>query len=373
MVFRSSLLRRMGRYHRSDFFTSTSPKSLAVFYGANRPDYYLTEGIPLLLTTALPFAAVGLTQSFTRMRERTIKGPNRAPSPSTGSLQSHSSGANRISDLDATASWTLQTGAYVCLLVPAVLSCISHKEVRFIYPILPLLHIQAAKSLATFFDPLFSSRPRTGESGKTVYRRPYRYPLIVALFILAVNLVIATYTSQVHQRGVIDVLAFLRREHEAKIDASNPHNDPAGKARATTVAFLMPCHSTPWRSHLVHEDISAWALTCEPPVDVPLGPGRDAYLDEADVFYQSPELWLRRTMKSRVLYGQKSEKGRREWPQYIVIFEQLEGIMIDVAGPLGYKRCWRGFNTHWHDDWRRKGDVVVWCRSDILEIRGGES
>ena len=27
----------------------------------------------------------------------------------------------------------------------------------------------------------------------------------------------------------------------------------------------------------------------------------------------------------------------------------------------GYGECWRGFNTHWHDDWRRKGDVVVWC------------
>ena len=27
----------------------------------------------------------------------------------------------------------------------------------------------------------------------------------------------------------------------------------------------------------------------------------------------------------------------------------------------GYGECWRGFNSHWHDDWRRKGDVVVWC------------
>ncbi len=27
----------------------------------------------------------------------------------------------------------------------------------------------------------------------------------------------------------------------------------------------------------------------------------------------------------------------------------------------GYSECWRGFNSHWHDDRRRHGDVVVWC------------
>ena len=26
-----------------------------------------------------------------------------------------------------------------------------------------------------------------------------------------------------------------------------------------------------------------------------------------------------------------------------------------------YEECWRGFNTHWHDDGRRRGDVVVRC------------
>lgn len=39
-------------------------QSLAVFYGKNRPDYYLTEGLPLLLTTALPFAVTGLHYSL---------------------------------------------------------------------------------------------------------------------------------------------------------------------------------------------------------------------------------------------------------------------------------------------------------------------
>ena len=37
----------------------------------------------------------------------------------------------------------------------------------------------------------------------------------------------------------------------------------------------------------------------------------------------------------------------------------------------GYSECKRLFNSHWHDDWRRKGDVVVWClypdRSEVVK------
>jgi phosphatidylinositol glycan class B len=54
-------------------------------------------------------------------------------------------------------------------------------------------------------------------------------------------------------------------------------------------------------------------------------------------------------------------KGRREWPRYLIFFEPLEGVLGEVLGNSRYRECWRGFNSHWHDDWRRKGDVVVWC------------
>jgi len=33
------------------------------------------------------------------------------------------------------------------------------------------------------------------------------------------------------------------------------------------------------------------------------------------------------------------------------------------AVPQGmYEECWRGFNSVWHDDPRRRGDVLVWCK-----------
>jgi hypothetical protein len=153
-----------------------------------------------------------------------------------------------------------------------------------------------------------------------------------------------------------------RLRHEAELDN--------GMVRNTTVGFFMPCHSTPWRSHLVHPEINAWALTCEPPIDVPRE-YRDEYLDEADVFYMHPGGWVDENMADRktVSGSFKPEVGgsihsndnRRHWPEYLIFFEHLEPVMNAILEETRYEECWRGFNTHWHDDGRRRGDVVVRC------------
>jgi GPI mannosyltransferase 3 len=265
-------------------------QNLAVFYGKNRRDYYLTEGLPLLLTTALPFAMLGMYRS----------------------LRS----TNSLSPL-----------AWMVVFFVLCMSLISHKEVRFLFPILPALHVLAARPLS-----------RLARSRSSLKK------LALAL-VLALNLAVALYTTQVHQRGVVDVTHFLRADHEARAARSDA-------ATTTTVGFLMPCHSTPWRSHLVHAGVRAWALTCEPPVDVPAG-ARELYIDEADRFYADPAAWIGEEM---------AERGPRPWPQRLVLFEQLVPAIGGVLGERGYRECWRGFNSHWHDDWRRRGDVLVWCR-----------
>ncbi|TVY34375.1 GPI mannosyltransferase, partial [Lachnellula occidentalis] len=84
-------------------------QDLAVFYGRNVWHYYLSQGLPLLLTTYLPFALIGLWDS--------------------ASLP-----ASNIRFLLTTT----------ILVTIGTLSLIAHKEVRFIYPLLPLLHILAA-------------------------------------------------------------------------------------------------------------------------------------------------------------------------------------------------------------------------------------
>ena len=303
---------------------------MAVFYGTNRLDYYLTEGLPFLLTTALPFAAIGLGQ--------TLRRSTMPPSESAHELGSR---------------FILSRLAWTSLTVTCFLSLIAHKEVRFLYPVLPFLHILAAHPLSTFFHD-HASLPRR----------------VLLTAILTLNLLLAAYASLVHQRGVVDVLSYLRQHHEAKLTTQLRLN--------TTVAFLMPCHSTPWRSHLVHPSLHAWALTCEPPIDIPL-PDRPAYLDEADQFYlhPGPAGWLDEHMESvRTVRagGSRSARhwgrvdpevkrqGRRPWPQQLVFFAQLEPVMKEYLEGSRYKECWRGFNSQWHDDWRRRSDVVVWCQ-----------
>jgi phosphatidylinositol glycan class B len=240
------------------------------------------------------------------------------------------------------------------------LSLISHKEVRFLFPILPFLHVAAAGPLSIFL-------PSNGGLKQKV--------VISCLLIL--NISIAGYVSQVHQRGVIDVLDYLRHKHEARNNLSNLTDVTQHQIFNTTVGFLMPCHSTPWRSHLIYPHISAWALTCEPPLNIPLLE-RSTYLDEADEFYikPGPVSWLRDNMESLDTIqsgGSRSgrhwmrqdpkfkAKYRRAWPQNLVFFGQLEETLAEVLGDTRYKECWRGFNSHFHDDWRRKGDVIVWC------------
>src|SRR6185437_9252691 len=104
------------------------------------------------------------------------------------------------------------------------------------------------------------------------------------------------YTTTVHNSGLIALADYLRHEHETyHLIGSTP---PSANM---TIAFLMPCHSIPWRSHLQYPPslrqpgISAWALTCEPPLHLSLAE-KATYLDEADVFYANPSLWLKKNM-----------------------------------------------------------------------------
>lgn len=289
-------------------------QSLSVFYGRNRRDYYFTEGLPLLLTTALPFAVIGFWQSLRP-------------------------GADEV----RSSSYCQRQTRFVLALAVAstvlAFSAIAHKEMRFIYPLLPILHILAARPMAAYFAPF------------PIPRSNFRRALL--LVGLAVNAYVAAYVTLVHQRGVIDVMHFMRHEAES-----------GHQVRNITVGFFMPCHSTPWRSHLVHPEIHAWALTCEPPIHRSAEEQR-VYLDEADVFYADPEAWMDDNMEPRGTISQSSQRldhvsGRR-WPDYLVYFEQLEPTMRSVLGDTGYSECWRGFNTHWIDDGRRRGDVIVQC------------
>lgn len=305
---------------------------LAVFYGRNDWHYFFSQGLPLLLTTYLPFALLGLWRSTTK------KG----------------------------LPFLLATTIFTNL---ATLSLISHKEVRFIYPLLPILHILAAPSIASYFTTTTTTTTHAPPFPSPPIQKPttttHRKPLLFLL--LSLNISIAAYTTLTHQRGVLSVLTFLRNEYESLaldtrgISLSSPHANAFNAPKSTNydpaetfAAFLMPCHSTPWRSQLFYPGLKVWALTCEPPLDVPVGREREAYRDEADRFYDDPVGFLEREVGTK----------ERAWPRYVVGFEGVGDVVREYyRGEMGayeVRERWRGGNSQWHDDPRRRGDVVVW-------------
>lgn len=316
-------------------------QSLAIFYGRNDWHYYLSQGLPLLLTSYFPFALHALW-----------------------------SGGYPANSLDPLVSNTRFILVFIINTMLATLSIISHKEVRFIFPLLPLLHILAAPHLTSLLTSIPISKaltPTKYQANLNIAPKKKKYLYAIITF----NISLALYATQVHQRGVIDVLAFVRHEYEA-IYLSNrgllipssvpgsdddfpPTHDWAGNSDEVFVGFLMPCHSTPWRSQLVHPSLKAWALTCEPPLHLPAGTSeRLMYRDEADRFYDSPLEFLKREIGG----------VEKPWPRYVVGFEGIEEVLREFyewkMPGWEVRRKWSGFNSHFHDDARRVGRVVVW-------------
>ena len=311
----------------------------------------------MLLTTALPFAIVGIITS--------LKSPMR--------------------------NLGLRHLAIVVISYVSTLSLVSHKEARFVYPLIAPGLVLAAGPFSEFFLPLPIP---TGLWKK-----------VLLLTIIAVNLAMAIYVSYFHNRGVISVTSYLQEQfyasntdlvlgnvqHRSLYNSAFGENKNKSTVQTIDVGFLMPCHSTPWRSHLLYPEIQAWALTCEPPLGLD-GEERKRYEDKADGFYEDPVHWMETNMgpvlmtsdsKSGALdtIGKKADsikqwmatkawKGRRPWPRYVVFFGQLEADIRAVLGQAGsrYRECWRSFNSHWHDDWRRRGDVIVWCLDGSLSL-----
>jgi phosphatidylinositol glycan class B len=325
-------------------------QNLAVFYGRNDWHYFLSQGLPLLLTTYLPFTLVALFQA-------TSLPP---------------------SDIRFLLTTTIFTAT-------STLSLISHKEVRFIYPLLPLLHILTAPVITSFFQttatktthpPPFPSTPRTVTI--TILHRKKLLALILAL-----NISIAAYTSAFHQSGVISVTKFLRTEYEAlALDGrgrlmSHPDASKDDHVKKYTnydddetfVGFLMPCHSTPWRSQLIYPGLKAWALSCEPPIHLaPHSVERENYRDEGDRFYDNPIKFLREEINTK----------EKPWPRYIVGFEGIQDVLkeyyeAEMGEGFVVKERWRTKNSHWHDDERRTGDVLVWEFLDGSQSEGSNA
>lgn len=219
-------------------FLRTNFSSVSLFYGMNAWHYYLTQAVPILCTTALPFTMHGIWSS----------------------LISKSLHDTALRTMLKTIVWII--GIY---------SLAGHKEWRFIHPILPLLHIFAAKSVVdlTSNSPRLSNGSRTGTrqkkpsqsrttSSRTFIHSRLGLPNIPnkTLFFLLLSLPVSMYIVLLYCSAPISALSYIRAIPKEELGHS-------------TVGFLMPCHSTPGHAYLHRKELvdgGIWALGCEPPL-----------------------------------------------------------------------------------------------------------
>ena len=219
-------------------FLKTNFSSVSLFYGMNTWHYYITQAIPILCTTALPFTIHGIWST----------------------LASKSLHNTALRTMLKTIVWVI--GIY---------SLAGHKEWRFIHPILPLLHIFAAKSLVDLaYNP---PRPPNGSgkgtrqneqshsrtrSSRTFIHSWLGLPDIpnTTLFFLLMSLPVSMYIILLYCSAPISVLSYIRAIPKEELGHS-------------TVGYLMPCHSIPGHAYLHRKELAdggMWALGCEPPL-----------------------------------------------------------------------------------------------------------
>ncbi|KAG7092731.1 hypothetical protein E1B28_009060 [Marasmius oreades] len=296
-------------------FLRTNLSAVSLFYGSNPWHFYLSQALPILCTTALPFVTHGIWLGVT--------------SP-------HS---NHLKVLIGLSCWTI--GIY---------SLAGHKEWRFIHPLLPIFHICAAKSLV-------DCSPKTKDGEKLPLPRR-------VLGFLLINVPVSAYIILLYCSGPISVMTYVR-------------SLPVEVTRSG-VGFLMPCHSTPGHAYLHRPQLAQgelWALGCEPPLQ---NQDLATYTDQTTVFFSDPYHYLIDRFPSIVnpsfpkspypastpssSPSQAVQSWRHEWPMHLVFFGSLlerKGVR-HLLEERGYKEVWHGGRPWEGDGEERKGGVKVW-------------
>lgn len=216
------------------FLTYNLVFGIANFYGSSAWHYHFTQSLPILLSTAAPVFLSDLLDSY-----------KRAFGPVQGARK-----RNAESMLQSLRMRLLTSGILFTL---TVWSFIGHKEWRFLHPLLPILLLYPARYLVDHYRPpdggLWTSYTTCAYSFLRINRGPF-------LFLLIAPILPYIYLSGFHGRAQIAVTDWLRQT--------------AGKQLGMSTLFVMPCHSTPWMSHIhlqTRDEEEEWHfLTCEPPL-----------------------------------------------------------------------------------------------------------
>ncbi|KAI5899481.1 glycosyltransferase family 22 protein [Schizophyllum commune H4-8] len=312
-------------------FLRANASSVSLFYGQNNATFYIFQALPVLCSTALPFALHGIYKS----------------------LRNTDSTNSALTQMTRATAWTM-----------AVYSLAGHKEWRFIHPLLPLLHTLAAKSIV---DLSTSSSPPS-KSSKARSRFPVKRAYLA---LLALGIPASLYVVLIHNSAPISAVAYL-------------HNLPASANATSVVGVLMPCHSLPGQAYLHRSDFAdlrvMWSLGCEPPLG--LNPeAAESYMDQTTVFFDNPRQYLVDRFPTGVnasfppspkpftpptSAGDLSQDWRHEWPRYLVLYGALlhhEDVRV-LLHQKGYREIWSSGEHWWQGsigpDEERMGGIRVW-------------
>ncbi|KAG8440457.1 hypothetical protein GDO86_006275 [Hymenochirus boettgeri] len=229
-------------------------QNIGSFYGSHPWHWYVTQGFPVILGTHIPFFFHGCML---------------AP--------------RKYHILLIAIIWTV-----------LIYSSLSHKEFRFIYPVLPACMVFCGFSVSKL--------------------RQWKKPAVG--FLALTNLFPALYTGLIHQRGALDIMSDIQK---------------LCKTENSTISLfvLMPCHSIPFYSH-VHCPIRMNFLECPPDLT-----DNDSYIDEAELFYTSPLAWLNAEFYNRTLL-----------PTHLIMFSTLEQVIYPFLTNNGYVKVTSVFHTH---------------------------
>ncbi|KAL3234842.1 GPI mannosyltransferase 3 [Nakaseomyces bracarensis] len=218
-------------------------------------------------------------------------------------------------------------------------SSLKHKEFRFIYPLQPLFCVLSSFGLLKL----------------KMKFKDYRALKKLLGFLPVVAIVAAAIINFFNESGVVEVMKFLHDENQLE-----------------SIGFIMPCHSTPWQSHLHRKDVNnLWAVTCEPPLHLLDDPEAarklKSYMDESDYLYANIPGFITKNFPSLTESKETDESTSdipefpHHWPQYLVLFEHLDDKFIrDYLKNTDYIEYKRFFNSLSHWDSRRAGDVIVY-------------
>ncbi|KAH8865829.1 GPI mannosyltransferase 3 [Schistosoma japonicum] len=279
-------------------------------YGVQPWHWYLSQGFTAMLLTQTPLVIIFIVMYFIfgprLMRNLIIRKKTDYSKNSSNHLLSDPCGLCIV-----VIGWTV----FWYSLLP-------HKEFRFIFPLIPL-----ANYFAGIISVWFIRNGFRLHFPKSQHTR--RQCLI--WFIISTHIPLALYVCLVHQRGGLDAIKFLNQQMKNKLE-----NEIA-------VVNLMPCHTVPSIGYL-HRNISFKQLSCDPDL-TKLALGNYRHIDEADLFYENPRLWL----ENYYLSLATEANSHFQKPRFVFMFDQLIITHKSVQSLLiswSYQLCGKLFFSH---------------------------